>query len=265
MESTTCPSCGGTVPSARFCASCGQPLPVNAGVSPPSPPVPPSGDHAAAPIPTERSIPLPTPPSEFAAGREPTEAVQASETQGLPTPSLWSGATGAAADPREDPLRQDLTPTVNDDDPVKSDHAGGSRRLGIGAVTAALLAGAAYLVFGVGTEAHTLNGDLSLSATGTLSPGDACTGSGGYSDVHEGTQVIVEDENGKTLATSALGPGNYDGQSCVFTFRLSDVPKAAFYRVHQSGNRGVLQYSYQDLVGADWSVHLTLGENNGTD
>lgn len=113
-----------------------------------------------------------------------------------------------------------------------------------------------------GNESHTITGDLSLtdsSAFANLSPGDSCQGSGGYSDIAQGTEVIVEDESGKTLATSQFGDGTYDGSVCVFDFTFSGVPKAAFYRVHQSGNRGVLQYSYNDMVTNHWSVHLTLG------
>ncbi|WP_256793258.1 hypothetical protein [Terrabacter sp. Ter38] len=140
---------------------------------------------------------------------------------------------------------------------------GYNRRIGIAAITVALLAGAAYLVLGIGGESHTLMGDLTLRASSDLSPGDSCSGQGGYSDIHDGTQVVVEDETGKTLATSALGPGTFDGTSCVFSFSLAEVPKAAYYRV-EGAHRGVLQYSYQDMVSANWSVHLTLGDSSGT-
>lgn len=141
---------------------------------------------------------------------------------------------------------------------------GKNRRVGVGAITVALLVGAAYVVFGISSESHTVTGDLSLSASNNLSAGDSCTGDGGYSDIHEGTQVVVEDESGKTLATGAFGNGTFDGEDCVFSFSFHDVPKAAYYRIH-GGNRGVLQYSYDDMVKANWSVHLSLGNNSGTD
>lgn len=136
---------------------------------------------------------------------------------------------------------------------------GSNRTVGIAAVTVALLATAAYALFGT-SEKHTVTGDLALTTANSLSPGDTCLGTGGYSDIHEGTQVIIEDDTGRTLATGDFGTGLYDGRSCVFSFSFKDVPKAKFYRVHQSGDRGTLQYSYSDMVGSDWSVHLTLGD-----
>ena len=37
--------------------------------------------------------------------------------------------------------------------------------------------------------------------------GEPCWGSSGYDDVSQGTQVVVSDESGKTLAATELGPG----------------------------------------------------------
>jgi hypothetical protein len=136
-----------------------------------------------------------------------------------------------------------------------------SRSLGIAALTAALLAVGAYVVF-TGGQAHTVSGDLSLtdgSLFSDLSNGASCEGSGGYKDIQAGDEVIIEDEAGKTLSTGQLGPGAYDGASCVFEFKFTGVPKAGFYRIHQSGDRGVLQYSYDDMVKSNWVVHVTLG------
>ena len=134
-----------------------------------------------------------------------------------------------------------------------------NRTAAIAAITVVLLAGGAYLVLGVGGEKHTVTGDMNLTANNNLSTGASCTGTGGYSDIAPGTQIVIEDDSGKTLATSSFGPGTYDGQACVFDFTFDNVTKSAFYRVHQNGNRGVLQYSYQNMVDNDWSVHLTLG------
>ena len=101
---------------------------------------------------------------------------------------------------------------------------------------------------------------MALTTASDLSVGSSCEGTGGYSDIAPGTQVIIEDETGSTLATSSFGTGTFDGVSCIFGFEFTDVPKAAFYRVHQSSDRGVLQYSYQDMVDSNWSVSLTLGD-----
>jgi hypothetical protein len=132
------------------------------------------------------------------------------------------------------------------------------RTVGAAAV-AVLLLGLGYATFG-GSESHALTGDLSLYADGDLTVGSGCEGVGGYSDITPGAQVVVEDDTGRTLATGALGDGVFDGVACVFDFGFDAVPKASFYRIHQGSNRGVLQYSYQDMVDSDWAVHLTLGD-----
>jgi len=138
---------------------------------------------------------------------------------------------------------------------------GGNRTKGIAAITVVLLAGAAFLIFGAGGEKHTVTGSMSLTTSNDLSTGSSCEGTGGYSDVTSGTQVIIEDDSGKTLATSQYGSGAFDGTSCVFEFTFNDVAKSAFYRVHSGSNRGVVQYSYQQMVDNNWSVHLTLGDS----
>ena len=119
-----------------------------------------------------------------------------------------------------------------------------------------------FLIFG-GGEHHTITGDLSLSATSdtSLSTGDSCSGDGGYSDISDGTEVVVTNESGTTLGTATLGPGTYDGTACVFDFTFHNVGKARFYRVHAgNSNRGGPEYSYSDMGADHWSVHLTLGD-----
>jgi len=73
-----------------------------------------------------------------------------------------------------------------------------------------LLAAAAFLIFG-GGEKHTVTGNMSLTTGSDLTTGSSCEGSSGFSDVASGTQVIIEDDSGKTLATSAYGSGVFDG------------------------------------------------------
>jgi hypothetical protein len=136
----------------------------------------------------------------------------------------------------------------------------GNRTKGIAAVTVVLLAAAAFFVFGAAGERHTVTGSMSLTTGSDLTTGASCEGSGGYSDVASGTQVVIEDDSGKTLATSEYGPGVFDGTSCVFEFTFNDVAKSAFYRVHSGSNRGVVQYSYKQMVDNNWSVSLTLGD-----
>jgi hypothetical protein len=145
---------------------------------------------------------------------------------------------------------------------VQTSEASPRRGLKIGAYTVAgfALLAAAGLVL-AGPEHHTITGDIQVATSSYNSAlGDECVTSGGYDDIEVGAQVVVQDETGRTLATGALEPGNYDGSSCVFDFTLEDIKKAAFYRVSVGREaRGGLDYSYDDMVDADWSVHLTLG------
>lgn len=137
-----------------------------------------------------------------------------------------------------------------------------SRTIGILALATVVLAVGVWWGFGRVTE-HVVSGDLSLtdsSSTSDLAAGDGCSGSGGYDDMTEGAQVVLEDGDGSTLATSSLSNGEYDGSACVFTFSLTGATKAKFYVVKVGSSRGDMRYSYAELAGQDWTVHLTLGE-----
>ena len=141
--------------------------------------------------------------------------------------------------------------------------AGSGRGLKVGAYAGAGLAllAAGGLVFG-GPDRHTVSGDIQVGTSAyDRQPGDDCVASTGYDDIEAGAQVVVQDETGRTLASSGLESGQFDGFTCVFDFTLKDVGKAAFYRVSVgSESRGGLQYSYDDMVDTDWVVHLTLGQ-----
>ena len=107
-------------------------------------------------------------------------------------------------------------------------------------------------------------GALSLEDSDTisgLSTNDACSGGGGYDDIKDGAQGVLEDGDGSTLATSTLSPGTFDGLACVFHFTFEGVPKAGFY-VLRIGHttRGDLRYSHQAMVDQDWFLDLSLGE-----
>lgn len=235
MEPTSrCRACGQDVPSGRFCALCGHPL------SDQSPSPAAVAAAIAAPSSTMGAIPQPETSTTTALPVLPASASQV-DTGIAVGPDLVVGQDEAGM---QDTRRTRLS----------------NRNVGIVATTLALLVVAGYLVFGTGGESHTVTGQLALTTASDLSVGSSCEGSGGYSDIAPGTQVILEDEEGSTLATSSFGAGTFDGVSCVFRFDFEDVPKATFYRVHQSNDRGVLQYSYKDMVDSDWSVYLTLGD-----
>jgi len=115
-----------------------------------------------------------------------------------------------------------------------------------------------------GVEEHTLSGSLLLvdSGYGALAAGRPCSGEGGYADLDGGAQVVLTDDRGETLSTGRLSAGEYDGLGCVFSFALEDVTRADFYGLSiAGGNRGQLQYSYEELSEADWSLQLSIGDD----
>ena len=231
---TTCPSCQNTVLVGRFCAVCGLPLTVPGAQAS-------TVEDDTEPIPV-RAGPW-SPSSDTAVETAPAEVLPAVGSAALDAAFSSSPAAVPPTGPRK---------------------GRSSRSIGAVAVTAALLAVAAYVVV-TGSERHTVTGEMFLtdsSSFSDLSDGDSCEGSGGYDDMNSGTQLVIEDQTGKTLSTASYGSGTYDGTACVFGFEFTDVPKATFYRVQQSGNRGVLQYSYQDMVKNHWGVSLTLGEGD---
>ncbi|EWT02400.1 hypothetical protein N865_06025 [Intrasporangium oryzae NRRL B-24470] len=136
------------------------------------------------------------------------------------------------------------------------------RIVGIVLATLGLLGVAGHVVLADLGETHTVTGDLALTAAGSPDPGDWCVGSpaprAGEDGIRQGDRVVVEDADGTLLAASSLGRGTFDGKVCVFGFHLSEVPRAASYRVRQGGIGSALS-SYEEMVASDWSVHLTPG------
>jgi hypothetical protein len=115
-----------------------------------------------------------------------------------------------------------------------------------------------------GVEEHTLSGTVLLldSMYYGNAPGSACTGQGGYGDLGGGAQVVLTDEQGRTLSTGRLSAGEFDGLGCVFSFALEEVTRSDFYALTVAGgNRGQLQYSYEELAANDWSLQLSIGDD----
>jgi hypothetical protein len=86
-----------------------------------------------------------------------------------------------------------------------------------------------------------------------------CTGEGGYSDIGAGTQIVVKDGSGEILGTGSLDAGKEAFPSCVFTFTVSELPRSDFYSV-ESGRRGSLSYSFEEMEDQSWIVFLSLGD-----
>jgi hypothetical protein len=98
--------------------------------------------------------------------------------------------------------------------------------------------------------------DYSIYSSGISSDGSSCEGSGGYSDIGPGTEVVVKDGSGKMLAHTELGSGTGGAYSCSFSFTLDVVEGADDYIV-QVSHRGELHKSFTELEND--GVALTLG------
>jgi hypothetical protein len=112
------------------------------------------------------------------------------------------------------------------------------------------------------TEKPTLTGSFTLTDTDvSRTPGD-CFGTGGYSDIKAGLQVVVRNEKSEILAVGELGRDNYSGAYpqvvCEFPFAIKDIPRAEFYQI-EVGRRGSLKYSLNELQNAGWAVKFSLG------
>jgi hypothetical protein len=107
---------------------------------------------------------------------------------------------------------------------------------------------------------HALTGTLTLKAGDSRTP--TCEGTGGYSDIHPGTQLTVKDEAGVIVGSGTLGAATSPADTrypCEYPFTISEVGAAKFYSVEVS-KRGALTYSAADMDKMGWKVSLTLGD-----
>jgi serine/threonine-protein kinase len=90
----------------------------------------------------------------------------------------------------------------------------------------------------------------------------AAAPNGGYGDIRTGAQVVVAGSHGNTIAVGTLSSGverggPKAGYSCVFTFRIADVPPGeGFYGV-SVGTRKAAQYA-ENVLSAQ-KVNLIYG------
>lgn len=113
---------------------------------------------------------------------------------------------------------------------------------------------------------HDLTGTFTLTQDSPPPMSDNetyCEGTGGYTDIQAGLDVVVRDQGGDIIGTGALEyeppAENQSLRVCVFTFTVEDVPAASFYEI-EVGDRGSLSYSAAELDVLDWSVAFTLGD-----
>jgi hypothetical protein len=96
----------------------------------------------------------------------------------------------------------------------------------------------------------------SIYSTGIYSFGSICWGTGGFSDIRQGTQVTVTNGAGTTLTTAAFSAGTGNSNQCVFKFSLPITEGENSYIVSVS-HRGTQTYTFPTLVTT--GINMSLG------
>jgi hypothetical protein len=102
-----------------------------------------------------------------------------------------------------------------------------------------------------------VNGTMSLLDTdgsGIRAAGDkTCSGSGGYSDIQEGAEVVISDDQGATLVITHLTGGSGSSLACVFDFTAQVPAGKHFYGVTVS-HRGTVKMTEAEVSHAAVSL-----------
>jgi hypothetical protein len=115
-------------------------------------------------------------------------------------------------------------------------------------------------------DGHTVKGYLSLQDSAVF-VGKMCQGAGGYTDLVEGTPVVVRDGDGQVIGTGHFGSGKGAGGAkagavnapwaCVFPFTVKHVPDADTYSF-QVSHRGGVVYTHDELEENNWKIGAAL-------
>lgn len=85
----------------------------------------------------------------------------------------------------------------------------------------------------------------------------SCWGSGGYSDISQGVEVVIKNGSGKVLAHTQLGRGHGSSYSCEFPFTVKLTEGEDDYVV-SVGRRGEVHFTFEQLQTL--GIALTLGD-----
>jgi hypothetical protein len=85
--------------------------------------------------------------------------------------------------------------------------------------------------------------------------GSSCSGSSGYSDIDQGTQVTVKNGKGEILTTTFLEPGEGGRYQCTFRFSF-DITEGEDRYVVSVTDRGDMSFSFADLKANGVSLFL---------
>lgn len=134
-----------------------------------------------------------------------------------------------------------------------------ANHIGIALIVMIFLAIAAVFIYSSINSKVTITGTLALSDSSlSFEDGESCWGSGGYDDIHDGTQVTVKDGSNDVIGASALKNSTMRSGNCEFEYSV-EVPRANIYQVEVS-HRGELTYSHEDLEAQEYNVTATLGD-----
>jgi hypothetical protein len=136
----------------------------------------------------------------------------------------------------------------------------GALAVGAGASATASVASASA------DDGHTVKGYLSLQDSAVF-VGKVCQGAGGYTDLGEGTPVVVRDGDGEIIGTGHFSAGKGAGggrpgpanvpSACVFAFTVRHVPDTSTYSFRMS-HRGGVVYTHDELEESNWKIGAAL-------
>lgn len=107
-------------------------------------------------------------------------------------------------------------------------------------------------------ETFVVSGDITLVDSGVRwdTVGGACYGTEGYDDMHGGTQVVVKDAAGTTIAVGQLKDGAKENSvTCRFGFVVDEVPSGSAAYSLEVSHRGSFSFT-EDAAN---TIHLSLG------
>lgn len=114
-------------------------------------------------------------------------------------------------------------------------------------------------------ETHYLTVRYTLTSTDDVLTIDealgTCTGYGPYDDIEAGLQFDVKDTHGELVGFGSFGRGQLGNSSseCIFTGYPEDpVPDLPIY-VIDTGRRGAVNFTHQELESHNWTAELSIG------
>lgn len=106
------------------------------------------------------------------------------------------------------------------------------------------------------SKTFSVKGDITLIDSGVNYVGNECFGTGGYDDMHGGTQVVVKDATGTTVAVGELDAGTKQSSvECYFSFSVDAVPSGGAAYSLEVSHRGSYSFTEADAT----SISLSLG------